>query len=170
MFNRIWPIMMKVSYVTLLAILMLALTGSFPTRVLASCSGITCDGKDPGANGCGSDAQTKLKIDDLSTTGLSYPGLLELRYSSTCKAEWAKVTNHGCSGCWWYMGATAWSYENYSYSKQGGGLPGQSIYTPMVSHVTETGANNPGKACGKVWGDPVSVPISKSSALCTGWW
>ncbi len=154
--NRIRSIMMKVAYATLLAILMFSLTGSFPTRVLASCSGKTCDGKWPDVEGCASGAQTKLKIDDLSSTGLSYPGLLELRYSSTCKAE--------------YMGATAWSYENYSYSYQGGGNPNASVFTPMVSHVTETGGNNPGKACGKVWGSPVSVPISKSSALCTGWW
>jgi hypothetical protein len=165
MSNRIWSIMMKAAYATLLAILMFSLTGGFPTRVLASCYGKTCDGKGPVANGCSGVTKKSL---DLSTTGSSYPGLDELRYASNCNAEWARVTNQGC--CWWYMGATAWSYENYSYSQQGGGIPGQSIYTPMVSHVTETGANNPGKACAKVWGDPVSVPISKSSGLCTGWW
>jgi len=165
MLNWIRPITTKVSYAILLAILMFSLTGSFPARVLASCYGKTCDGRDPVASGCS--GVTKLSL-DLSTTGASYPGLDELRYASNCNAAWTRVTNQGC--CWWYMGATAWSYENYSYSYQGGGSPGQSGYTPMVSHVTETGANNPAKSGAKVWGNPVSVPISKSSGLCTGWW
>jgi hypothetical protein len=170
MLNRIRSRMMKVSYATLLAMLLFTLTGSgsFPTKVLASCSGVNCAGADPQAQGCASGATTVASIVDLSTTGLSYPGLLELRYSGSCKAEWARVTNHGC--CWWYMGATAWSYENYSYSYSGGGSPYELIYTPMVSHVTESGANNPGKACGKVWGSSVAVPILKNSGLCTGWW
>lgn len=62
----------------------------------ALCSGVACNGVDPNVTGCDVGAST------LATKTFAQ-GKLELRYSSTCKTKWAKVTrNDGArlSGAW----------------------------------------------------------------------
>jgi hypothetical protein len=48
------------------------------------CYGDYCSGKDPQATGCANDART------FAVTNLSY-GTLSLRWSPTCKTEWARL-------------------------------------------------------------------------------
>jgi hypothetical protein len=47
-----------------------------------SCSGASCQGKDPQANGCSADA----------TTLYDFGGGIQLRYSGACDAAWARYT------------------------------------------------------------------------------
>ncbi|MFF0109579.1 DUF2690 domain-containing protein [Streptomyces hirsutus] len=62
-----------------------AIIGMTSPASAATCSGSSCDGKDPGAY-CQSDAKTvqSLKLGQ---------ALLELRYSSSCRAAWARISN-----------------------------------------------------------------------------
>lgn len=52
-----------------------------------SCSGDSCWGLDPIAARCDNDAVTAGSV-------RSNQGLLELRYSPSCRANWAKLSNH----------------------------------------------------------------------------
>jgi len=78
---------------TLLAIVTLGILVA-PTALDASpalaawCNTNSCTGKDPIAMGCASGAQT---IDSFILVPDFY---VELRYSATCNAAWARVTNH----------------------------------------------------------------------------
>jgi hypothetical protein len=53
---------------------------------IQACSGSACDGKDPAAF-CGGDART---VQSLRLGGVA---LLELRYSGSCRATWARISN-----------------------------------------------------------------------------
>ena len=61
----------------------------------ASCSGSSCLHQDPSATGCtnGATTLTSFRYSDPWT---SYDPLIELRYSSTCKAAWTRVTDGDC--------------------------------------------------------------------------
>jgi hypothetical protein len=90
-----------------------------------SCYGDYCSGKDPQATGCAADAYTFASRFD-SNTG----ALVELRWSPTCKTEWARA-NSPLSGGWikavqstgytqWgtiWNGSYSWSRQIYSPSK-----------------------------------------------------
>jgi hypothetical protein len=52
------------------------------------CHGTSCNGRDPQTTGCGRDART---LEDVEDTGGWVT--LELRYSPSCYAAWARVTN-----------------------------------------------------------------------------
>ena len=80
-----------------LALGMLALTGgtasAAPAAVhpLVTCTGRTCDGLDPSTTTCQNDAITPTnpaKVNPLLVDGVR----LELRYSPSCKANWARMT------------------------------------------------------------------------------
>ncbi|MEV7420757.1 DUF2690 domain-containing protein [Streptomyces sp. NPDC089919] len=55
-------------------------------RASAGCYGSSCTGRDPIAMGCSGDAIT---VEGKSTTS----GRIELRYSSACGANWARLVN-----------------------------------------------------------------------------
>lgn len=52
---------------------------------LAACDGSSCYGLDPQAAGCAGDGETVASI-------TQYGVLLELRYSPSCHANWARIT------------------------------------------------------------------------------
>ncbi|WP_427917274.1 DUF2690 domain-containing protein [Streptomyces sp. cg40] len=51
------------------------------------CSGVSCDGRDPGQELCGVQPQTLLHIETPAGVGL------EIRYNPLCRAAWARVWN-----------------------------------------------------------------------------
>ncbi|MDH2426082.1 DUF2690 domain-containing protein [Sphaerisporangium sp. TRM90804] len=55
-------------------------------QVAAACSGSACDGKNPSTY-CGGDART------VQSLRLGGQALLELRYSPSCRAAWARISN-----------------------------------------------------------------------------
>ncbi|MEV6979019.1 DUF2690 domain-containing protein [Kitasatospora sp. NPDC093806] len=62
-------------------------------QVTAGCSGLSCFGLDPVNAGCGADAYT------VESVG-SAKGTIELRYSPSCKANWARIS--GASAGQWF--------------------------------------------------------------------
>jgi hypothetical protein len=58
----------------------------------AVCDGVSCNGLDPNQAGCAADAITP--VPPVTDQGLT----LELRYSPTCHANWARITPPGSIG------------------------------------------------------------------------
>ncbi|KJK49669.1 hypothetical protein UK23_13035 [Lentzea aerocolonigenes] len=72
-----------------------------PDAQAASCSGRSCNDKDPVATGCSSGST-------VADSSPMYPsGTAELRWSPTCKTNWVRITNYpgGDSG----LRITVWS-------------------------------------------------------------
>ncbi|MFF2548083.1 DUF2690 domain-containing protein [Kitasatospora sp. NPDC058063] len=83
-------------------------------QVTAGCYGSSCTHKDPMDMGCSPDAYT---VESVAST----LGTIELRYSPSCKANWARVygasdarhfwvqNSHGEAAYWMTFGATGYS-------------------------------------------------------------
>jgi len=56
------------------------------------------DGTDPGADGCANSATTPTSVKVYNPSGGAYIGLLELRWSTSCKTNWGKFTGNGNVG------------------------------------------------------------------------
>ncbi|MFB6888904.1 DUF2690 domain-containing protein [Kitasatospora sp. NPDC056327] len=63
-------------------------------QVTASCSGLSCYGLDPVDTGCNRDAYTVESV-------ASGRGTIELRYSASCRANWARISGSS-AGQWFY--------------------------------------------------------------------
>ncbi|SED52536.1 Protein of unknown function [Streptomyces sp. 2224.1] len=77
--------------VTAAAALLLTLSGTVPGNaapapVTAHCSGSGCAGKSPASTGCDHQARTVRRSTEIGP-------LVELRYSSACRAAWVRVTH-----------------------------------------------------------------------------
>lgn len=81
------------------------LTGAAPASA-ATCSGSTCSSKNPDSTGCSTAGASTVATADLGYADWK----LEMRYSSTCKAYWARVKNYHHVG---YVGATI-SVDRYN--------------------------------------------------------
>lgn len=93
-----------------------------PQAIAAGCDGAGCNGKDPIAMGCASDAYTP------SGAYINTPeGHTELRYSPSCHANWARITNSS-PGSWFYV-------QNYNGDSQQYYVPSgyNNAYTDMVN-------------------------------------
>lgn len=55
-----------------------------PMANAATCDGAQCNGKDPQTTGCAADGKTKATVTEGDV-------LLELRYSASCHAKWARL-------------------------------------------------------------------------------
>lgn len=67
-----------------------AMTGTTPA---VGCWGDYCSGQDPHGTGCDADARTLASDYSYGT-----PYAVELRWSPTCKTEWARVSAHAWPG------------------------------------------------------------------------
>jgi hypothetical protein len=150
----------KVLYGALLGLILSGLLGGMPTTVFASCSGDGCIGQDPGPNGqnCSGNSTTQHLNTPIPT------GYVELRYSISCNAKWAKTTN--TSGLARYTAATSWwppyahpANLQYSVSSASVIANNLSVYTAML------GPDYPVQACGKVVDGTkrIPVPIAQST-------
>lgn len=61
-------------------------------KALVTCYASTCDGQDPGATGCETDATTVATSDVKTTAGLVI-GKIAIRYSAACRAAWARTSS-----------------------------------------------------------------------------
>lgn len=100
-----------------------------PSAMAVGCWGDYCSGKDPMATGCYADAYTAAYKDFQN-------GRLEVRYSPTCKTNWARVTIYPIG---WALGVptpvrlTARQDSGYTQSVSWGERVGQGTYwTPMI--------------------------------------
>lgn len=63
-------------------------------QALALCTATECNGRDPVSWGCDADAQTVSSQYIKSSAGGLYLGVVEHRYSPTCKAAWSRTTSY----------------------------------------------------------------------------
>ncbi|MFI1801152.1 DUF2690 domain-containing protein [Streptomyces sp. NPDC020379] len=99
----------------------------------AVCDGVSCNGKDPGQTGCGNDARTVATKQDQNVT-------LELRYSPSCHANWARI----------HPGKLGWNFTVYNDNgdKQSfRALGSDSAWTDMVNGYPKSWACFDNGAC-----------------------
>ncbi|MER5645085.1 DUF2690 domain-containing protein [Streptosporangium sp. NPDC002524] len=97
------------------------------------CRGTQCNGVDPQTSGCGNDARTLETVED--TGGWV---ILELRYSPTCYAVWARVNNfRGVSGVAKIIGYSGGQFMSEQL-KTLAAYPNESAYTKMISFTYTT--------------------------------
>lgn len=60
-------------------------------NAVVSCYGSSCDGQDPGATGCETDATT-VASSNVTTTSGGVIGTIAIRYSAACRAAWARTS------------------------------------------------------------------------------
>ncbi|NUK85407.1 YjfA family protein [Streptomyces lunaelactis] len=105
-------------------------TSSPPLPAGVKCSGKACTGQDPEAMGCGGEfAKTVSRV----TVGKA---LVEVRYSKTCQAAWARITQAA-------PGDTVQISVGGKGAQEGLVNADNDAYTPMTAVATQTGA----KAC-----------------------
>ncbi|WP_164842369.1 DUF2690 domain-containing protein [Actinoplanes solisilvae] len=92
----------------------------------ATCYASTCDNKDPEATGCGADAETK---QSLANPDGGYR--LELRYSPTCRAAWARGVAYQSFKVQSFSGGTL--RKTAYYDAPTTGSPTGFRYTRMVN-------------------------------------
>lgn len=99
----------------------------------APCWGTTCNGLDPQSSGCAAGART---LEDVPDTGGWVT--LELRYSPTCYAVWARITNfRGVSGVAKVIGYSGGQFMREEL-KTLAAYAGESAYTKMISFTYVT--------------------------------
>jgi hypothetical protein len=77
--------------ITLTAIPIILAAATLPARA-AGCSGMSCDGQDPVQTGCVNGAYT-VASDYIYESGVVI-GRVDLRYSPTCKTNWARTISY----------------------------------------------------------------------------
>ena len=107
---------------------------------------ISCNGLDPIKTGCVNDAETIYTVTGVGTWGT---GVLQLRYSPTCAAAWAKIYN---DGSWSFDTISVHNTVGNSYDVNVGNTSG-AAYTDMVNDLGSIQS----QAC-------------VSGGACTGWW
>ncbi|MCX4984639.1 DUF2690 domain-containing protein [Streptomyces sp. NBC_00572] len=83
------------------------------TSYAAGCYGTGCDNRGPVSTGCDADAVTKGSATSRTNSNLR----VELRWSPTCQAAWARVTTNGES--WWdrYGHIEKWSGSGTGFQR-----------------------------------------------------
>lgn len=103
-----------------------------PMPAAAACSGTGCNGVDSEKSGCASDART---VDSPDTGGWV---TLELRYSPSCRAVWARVTNfRGVGGVVKVIGYTS-SGLGREETRTLAAYTGEVKWTRMISSTYTT--------------------------------
>lgn len=92
----------------------LALGGALaaaPAAHAAGCHALSCNGVDPAAAGCAGDAYTVASVN-------TPQGLVELRYSPSCVANWARISNSS-PGTWFWAQDCNNGYNQQFYLPSG---------------------------------------------------
>ncbi|MFF7146216.1 DUF2690 domain-containing protein [Streptomyces sp. SID2888] len=95
----------------------------------AGCTGASCYGKDPDAMGCGGDAYTAASVNTAH-------GLVEIRYSPVCKANWARISNAPAGTWFWVQNSNGQEQQFYLPSGYTSG------WTYMVDGTVKARAGN----------------------------
>ncbi|MFD5433241.1 DUF2690 domain-containing protein [Kitasatospora sp. NPDC127067] len=107
-------------------------------RVTAGCYGSSCNGQDPVDMGCSPDAYT---VESVAST----LGTIELRYSSSCRANWARISGTSIGQNFWV--------QNTNGNIHGWIATGSTSFGNMVNGSVQA------RACIDNWDQPI----------CTGW-
>lgn len=119
----------------------LAAAPNFATAASASCYGDWCSGKDPSSTGCANDGRTVASNDLYEQRGAfngdvywAYVGKIELRWSPSCKTNWARLTTTDSSGMNTLKVVQDTGYtQSKSTVPMWGGLTKPGVYwTPMI--------------------------------------
>jgi uncharacterized protein DUF2690 len=108
----------------------------------ASCYASSCSGKNPDSTGCSSDARTIYRA---PTSPIAYPHV-ELRYSPTCRAAWARAVDAE-------TGVEFWVYNRGNGQQQISYYYGPGSYTNMVNDAGTTS-----HACFYLFGNKQCTP------------
>ncbi|MFJ8435528.1 DUF2690 domain-containing protein [Kitasatospora sp. NPDC094019] len=108
------------------------------TRATAGCYGSSCNGKDPVDMGCNTDAYTV-------ESAYSAKGTIELRYSPSCRSNWARISGTSVGQNFWV--------QNTNGNIHGWIATGPTGFGNMVNGSVEA------RACIDNWDQPI----------CTGW-
>jgi hypothetical protein len=81
---------MKVKSAAIAVVVLLGalFVGATPAQAGGSCYGASCNGKNPTGTSCERDARTVMAMD------VQGSGMLELRYSDSCKANWGRFSSY----------------------------------------------------------------------------
>ncbi|MFI2608240.1 DUF2690 domain-containing protein [Kitasatospora sp. NPDC018619] len=133
------------STAALTATAFLALSPTARATPNASCYGSSCYHKDPSSTGCGNDAITA------KSARAADGALVELRYSATCRAAWARISNAP-------VGAEAYVSNTAGQSDSVNVAYGSDVHTSMVNDV-----NIQSHAC-------YAKNSGSNFSACTGWY
>jgi len=92
------------------------------------------DGTDPMQDGCANSATTVESTKVYNPSGGAYVGLLELRWSSSCKTNWGKFTGNGNIG-----GVSVWVYRqaDNKYCGDQSGTGCASVWWPNSAYSNQ---------------------------------
>lgn len=111
------------------AVMSIAEISTAGTASAVSCYGDYCSGQDPQASGCANDAYT-VASRPFANTG----GVLELRWSPTCKTNWARLSttwvNPTPNALYVVQGGTGYTQRGARYSGSGFSWTAM-IYSPV---------------------------------------
>jgi hypothetical protein len=99
---------------------------------LVTCSNYGCDGWDPSQSGCSASASTPVPARQIYDHANRHLGQIELRYSSTCRTVWARVTNYISDAGNGFITRTDGAQEACGISSWSTTMGGYSCYTPML--------------------------------------
>lgn len=146
---------------------------TFAAAMTTSCSAApsttNCDHQDPGssAEGCTGNYTVEPSnggaVDIYDTLDDDVIGLVELRYSTTCKSNWSRVTNLACDSCG--MSWTIYRQSDGASDGGGGGITdiGDEYWSGMLyAPVALT------KACGSL-SETIYTGQVYTFSNCTGW-
>ncbi|MFH9983368.1 DUF2690 domain-containing protein [Streptomyces sp. NPDC017179] len=122
-----------------------ALAPAVQAAPAASCYASSCHHKNPTSTGCANDAYTA------KSARASDGTLVELRYSPTCRAAWARISNT-------HVGAEAFVQNTAGQSDSVNVSSGSDVHTSMVND-----ANLQARAC-------YATNSASNFSACTGWY
>lgn len=107
--SKIKTLLASIPVVFLLTPLLITVASQSPA--LAGCNGKSCAGQDPEKTGCAKDQQLVDEVPLKNNQG-ERVGFINLKYSPTCKAYWAKLVNEKF---WAPMWVSIFRYEDGSW-------------------------------------------------------
>ncbi len=129
-----------------MAICSAALLVSAHSAQAATCSGYGCDGKDPAATGCSSGAETVkskyIEVYVASKESEERVGRLDLRYSPSCRTNWARVTflQEGETFIETFIEREGESSSRQYYGEKGSEVYGNMVYAPTPIKACASGS------------------------------
>jgi hypothetical protein len=172
--NGLRSLLVRVGVVLLLATGGLVVWGQ--PSMAATCSGSTCSGKNPQTAGCSPSGVTKLsKTWDEQTTA-------EIRYSSTCKAWWARVrTDTPDPTCvvWAQLKQQKWMHSPEDGTNEWLTTSVMRLVTPHYANcqgeqtwsymIPDASSNDRYNVCVTWTTSPTIVPSDDAYDTCTAW-
>lgn len=131
---RIKTLFASMSAIFLLAPLLVTVVPQKPA--IAGCSGESCAGQDPEKMGCAKDQKLVDEVLLKNSTG-ERVGFIDLKYSPTCKAYWAKLVNEKFWAPMWvslsHYDDGDWVTNSVTTQSNKGGTEQYSLMSPHLN-------------------------------------